>query len=232
MPGLALREASAETGRLTDRVGLRVSTRVVERDLVDEVLIDTGRVEQRRRLMPARVVVYFVSALTLFFDDACEEVRAKLVDGLRFPRSWEQRWQMPTATALCKARTRLGEEPLEELFRRVAVPLASAGCPGAWLAGLRVMAIDAVEMDVPDTGDNEAVFGRRRTSTGEDGPYPTGEDPGLGRARHPRDRCRPPRRGRPERPGDSAGAARRVRGGDAGHRRSRILRSRVVAPGR
>jgi hypothetical protein len=30
--------------------------------LVDEVIAETGRVEQRSRLLPARVVVYFVLA--------------------------------------------------------------------------------------------------------------------------------------------------------------------------
>jgi hypothetical protein len=62
--------------RLTDRIGLGVLTRLVHRDLVDEVLAETGRTERRRRL-PARVVVYFVLAMTLFFDDADEEVMHK-----------------------------------------------------------------------------------------------------------------------------------------------------------
>jgi len=65
----------------------------VHRDLVDEVLADTGKTERRRRLLPARVVVYFVLAITLFFDDAYEEVMRKLVDGLRFLRSWDEAWQ-------------------------------------------------------------------------------------------------------------------------------------------
>jgi hypothetical protein len=60
--------------RLTDRIGLGVLTRLVHRDLVDEVLAETGRTERRRRL-PARVVV--VLAMTLFFDDAYEEVMRK-----------------------------------------------------------------------------------------------------------------------------------------------------------
>jgi hypothetical protein len=87
--------------RLTDRIGLGVLTRLVHRDLVDEVLADTGRTERRRRLLPARVVVYFVLAMTLFFDDAYEEVMRKLVDGLRFLRSWDEDWQVPTSSALC-----------------------------------------------------------------------------------------------------------------------------------
>ena len=76
--------------RLTDRIGLGVLTRLVHRDLIDEVLADTGRTERRRRLRPARVVVYFVLAMTLFFDDAYEEVMRKLVEGLRFLRSWDE----------------------------------------------------------------------------------------------------------------------------------------------
>ncbi|MFE9328816.1 transposase domain-containing protein [Nocardia sp. NPDC052278] len=67
---------------MTDRIGLGVLTRVVRPDLVDEVLVQTGRCEKRRRLLPARVVVYFVLAMTLFFDHAYEKVMRKLVDGL------------------------------------------------------------------------------------------------------------------------------------------------------
>ncbi|PND54066.1 IS4 family transposase, partial [Mycobacterium sp. ENV421] len=157
--------------RLTDRVGLGVLTRLVHRDLVDDVLAETGRTERRRRLLPARVVVYFVLAMTLFFDDAYEEVMRKLVDGLRFLRSWDEDWQVPTSSALCQARARLGAEPLAELYARVARPLAGAGTSGAWLAGLRVMAIDGVQLDIPDTADNEDEFGRG-VSLGLDAPYP------------------------------------------------------------
>jgi hypothetical protein len=168
------RNSDGEHGRadrLTDRIGLGVLTRLVHRDLIDEVLIDTGKVERRRRVLPARVVVYFVLAMTLFFDDAYEEVMRKLVEGLRFLRSWDEDWQVPTSSALCQARARLGAEPLRELYQRVACPLAGTGTSGAWLADLRVMAIDGVQLDVPDTVDNDEEFGRG-ASKGLDGPYP------------------------------------------------------------
>ena len=165
--------------RLTDRIGLGVLTRLVHRDLVDEVLADTGRTERRRRLLPARVVVYFVLAMTLFFDDAYEEVMRKLVDGLRFLRSWDEDWQVPSASALCQARARLGAEPVRELYARVARPLADAGTSGAWLADVRVMAIDGVQLDVADTADNEDAFGRG-VSQGLDAPYPKVKVLGLG----------------------------------------------------
>ncbi|MGF0316471.1 transposase domain-containing protein [Nocardia fluminea] len=36
-------------------------TRVVGRDLVDDVLVETWRTEKRRRLLPARVVVFILA---------------------------------------------------------------------------------------------------------------------------------------------------------------------------
>ena len=81
--------------RMTDRIGVGVLTRVVSRDLVDEVVAETGRGERRHRLLPARVVVYYVMALSLFFGDAYEEVMRKLVGGLQWLRSWDQDWQVP-----------------------------------------------------------------------------------------------------------------------------------------
>jgi hypothetical protein len=156
---------------LTDRIGVGVLTRLVSRDLVDEVLAETGKVEQRRRLLSARVVVYYVMALCLFFGDAYEEVMRKLVGGLQFLRTWEREWQVPTASALCQARQRLGEQPLRALFDRVAQPMLEPGTGGGWFASWRVMAIDGVILDLPDTPDNVKQFGRGGNAIA-DSPFP------------------------------------------------------------
>lgn len=89
--------------RLTDRVGLGLLIRVVPNDLVDEVLNVTGKNESRTRLLPARMIVYYVLALTLFYGDAYEEVMRKLVNGLRFLRAWRGEWKVPTTGAISKA---------------------------------------------------------------------------------------------------------------------------------
>src|SRR5258708_35934313 len=75
--------------RLTARSGIGVLTRLIDRDLVDDVLAETGRSEQRSRLLPARVVVYYVLGLCLFFGDAYEEVMRLLVAGLNFTGAWQ-----------------------------------------------------------------------------------------------------------------------------------------------
>jgi Insertion element 4 transposase N-terminal/Transposase DDE domain len=159
----------SDGGRLTDRIGLGVLTRLVDRDLIDEVLAQTGRCEQRKRLLPARVVVYYVMALCLFFGDSYEEVMRLLVDGLQALGSWRKTWTVPTTSAITQARKRLGPEPLRVLFDRVATPCARPGHPGAWLAGRRLMAIDGFVLDVPDTPSNSEEFGR---SGGERNPAP------------------------------------------------------------
>ncbi|MET7436193.1 transposase domain-containing protein, partial [Streptomyces flaveolus] len=56
---------SSGVGRFSDRIALGVLTRAFPPELVDEVVAECGRVEQRTRLLPARVVVYFVLAMCL-----------------------------------------------------------------------------------------------------------------------------------------------------------------------
>jgi hypothetical protein len=159
-------------GRLPDYVSLGVIARVYRRDLVDEVIAETRSKEKRTRLLPARLVVYYVIALGLFFGEAYEEVMRKMVGGLRFVSAWERAWQVPTPSALCQARQRLGEAPLRRLFEQAAVPLATPATIGAWLGRWRLMAIDGVTLDVPDTPDNAAAFGRPGSRRPQGGAFP------------------------------------------------------------
>ena len=108
-------------------------------------------------MLPAHVVVYFVMALALFRDGYDEVIRA-LVHGLRFARTWSRTWRVPTTGAISQARVRLGEEPMRRLFTRLAQPLAGPSTPGAWLGSWRLMAIDGVMLDIPETPANLAVY--------------------------------------------------------------------------
>ena len=154
-----VREEEGPDGRLTDRIAIGVLARLITRDLVDEVLAECGRTEQRVRLLPARVVVYYTMALTLFFSDGYEEVMRRLVGSLRLMGSWRQSWVVPSTAAISKARARLGAEPLRVLLERVAVPLATPSMSGAWCGTRRLMAVDGTNFDVQDTELNLAEFG-------------------------------------------------------------------------
>jgi hypothetical protein len=157
---------------VTDRIALGALTSTFPPELVDQVIERTGRAEQRRRLLPARVVVYFVLALALYGQAAYEEVMRCLVEGLgwatqarRGRRSWPY-WHVPGASALAEARTRLGAEPLEVLFAQAARPLATTATRGAWYRSWRVLVLDGTCLDVPDSPANR-VLGRARSGRGE-----------------------------------------------------------------
>jgi Insertion element 4 transposase N-terminal/Transposase DDE domain len=155
--------------RLTDHVSIGVLTRVFPPELVDGVVAEAERAERRHRLLPARVVVYYVLALALFADSSYEEVMRQLVEGLAWESGWRQSWEVPQKGSIFKARQRLGAEPLELLFRAVAAPLAGEFTRGAFYRGLRLVSLDGTCLDVADTPQNEQAFGRPGSSRREGG---------------------------------------------------------------
>lgn len=138
-------------------------------ELVDGVVAEAERTERRQRLLPARVVVYYVLALALFADASYEEVMRQLVEGLSWESGWEREWQVPSKVAIYKARQRLGSEPLELLFRAAAEPLAADGTRGAFYRRWRLVSIDGTCLDVADTPANDREFGRPGSSRREGG---------------------------------------------------------------
>lgn len=168
MPRAGQRKPLSDS-RLTDHISIGVLTRVFPPELVDGVVAEAGRRERRARLLPARVVVYYVLALALFADSSYEEVMRQLVEGLAWESGWQRQWEVPTKVAIYKARERLGREPLELLFRAVARPLAGESTRGAFFGGLRLMSVDGTCLDVADTRANEAAFGRPGSSRREGG---------------------------------------------------------------
>ncbi len=144
---------------LTDAIGIGTLTRLVPRELVDEVVSSLGRKELRKNKLPARVMVYFVMAIALFYGDGYEEVMRKLTAGLQYLGTWRREWTMPSPGGLCQARQRLGPGVMRELFERVAVPCALRSTQGGWLAGRRLMAVDGFGLEAPDSQENAAYFG-------------------------------------------------------------------------
>lgn len=165
--------------RLSDHISIGVLTRTYPPELVDRVIEETGHREQRHRLLPARVTLYLVLALSLFSRESYEEVMRRLVEGLSWASGWQRRWQMPTKAAIFKARVRLGIAPLEALFDTAARPLAGPDTPGAFYRGWRLMSIDGMTLDVADTPANDEHFGRARSGRGERAAFPQARVVGL-----------------------------------------------------
>ncbi len=152
--------------RLTDHISIGVLTRTFTKDLIDEILARSNKVQQRIRLLPSRVVMYYVLALSLYPQDAYEEVMRHLTEGLRWQDQFRSSWNVPSKAGIYKARARLGAEPMKELFTSVAKPLASPNAPGAFYRGLRLVAIDGTSLDVSDSPENLAHFTKPATPIG------------------------------------------------------------------
>lgn len=187
-------EGLSPEGWLPDRVSVGALTRVFPPELVDEIVATTDTREQRRRLLPARLVVYFVLALWLFRGPNCGYGRVmvklvdalyhrrrgqQLLDGVLDPHGWVEdgggrRWRPPNISSLARARTRLGADPLHMLFERVAGPVggpAADDAAGVFCCGLRVVSVDGSTTDVPNTPENDEYFGRPSNAT-RDGAFP------------------------------------------------------------
>lgn len=153
-----------DEGGLADRVSVGVLAKAFPRELVESVIEVAGAREQRRRMLPAWVVVYYVLALSLFMDMGGARVMRKLSGTL----AWAARGvtvTIPSEEALSKARARLGPAPLRLLFEQVAGPLAGPGTTGAFWRGLRVTSVDGTTLDVQDTPANWDRFGGPTTKT-------------------------------------------------------------------
>jgi len=158
--------------RLSDRVALGVLTATFPRELVDEVIDEAGRREQRTRLLPAHLTVYYVLAMTLFASAGYEEVMRSLTEGLTWTSDGRDEYALPSQVAISKARARLGPEPLALLFDRACVPLATPATKGAFYRDWRLVSIDGTTIDVADTPANAEAFGRAGTGRGDGSAFP------------------------------------------------------------
>ena len=99
-------------GWLPDRVSVGALTRTFPPELVDRVVAATDTRELRRRLLPARLVVYFVLALWLFRGPNCGygRVMVKLVDALYHRRRglWGSRTRPRRLIRGFRLRVRIG----------------------------------------------------------------------------------------------------------------------------
>jgi hypothetical protein len=158
--------------RLPDLVSVGLLMKVFPADVVDAVVAECGRTEQRRRSLPARSMVYFAMGMALHAEGSYEDVLALISDGIAWAHREESAGRLANKAAISHARDRLGAEPMAVLFDQVARPLAGPDTPGCWLAGRRLVAIDGTCLDLPDTPANDAHFGRPGVMKGERSAFP------------------------------------------------------------
>jgi hypothetical protein len=140
-------------------------------DVAVEAAIEaTGTRERRRRALPTRLVVTLVVAMGLWAAESMRHALAEVVAGWREGAAGRRApWRLPSTAAIVRARRRAGARLLRELFHAAAGPIATGETAGAFLGGLRLMAVDGTTLDLADTPENARAFGRPTTHRGTKG---------------------------------------------------------------
>ena len=129
------------------------------------------RNSQRLRSFPATAGVYYCMALSLYPEAAYEAVFSVVTSGLAWAAG-QPGSQRVAKSSISALRAKIGFEPLQDLMDKHCVPLAEpAQHPEAFFAGLRVVAMDGSNFELPDEAANVKAFGYPGSRTGHAG-YP------------------------------------------------------------
>ena len=164
--GFSLRTI-ADNVKFPEAVSLNALEHAIPQATVEAVIVDLGVEEQRTRKLSAEVTLLLCIAMGLFSNIALTQVLRKLIKGVRYIWPGDEDYETANKSAISQARYRLGARPVVALFHRVCQPVATEQTAGAFLFGLRMMAIDGTTEDVPDTPANAAFFGRHHGNRGD-----------------------------------------------------------------
>ena len=140
---------------------------------IEAAILKTKAKEKRLRGLPSQMVVCLIIAMSLWSKDSMRDVLKNLIDGLN--EVWLKNgkyWKTPCKAAITKARKRLGPLVMSQLFHQLVRPMATTETVGAFLNGLRVVAIDGTCLDLPDSDENARVFGRPGSRPGTRAAFP------------------------------------------------------------
>jgi len=152
------------------KVLLEAIDSAIPAEAIQQALQATGATGQRQRLLPGRICVLQILAMSLWPMVCMRDCLRNMIEGCRsdLDRLDEP---LPVKSAICAARKRLGVRPLRALFKLIAHPLATAKTKGGFYKKMRLVAFDGTTLNVPDTKDNEKAFGRSISGRGK-GAFP------------------------------------------------------------
>lgn len=167
------REEAALPGgvRISDLMSMTLLASVYPPSAVNQVLSETGRQSRRERALPATLMVYYVMALAIYMQVSYEDILRVVVDAFNW-FAGSARVAIPAKSSISEARSRLGPDPVRLLVEKMVRPVATELTRGAFYRGWRLVSLDGSTMDIGDTAENEARFGRPGVSRGPGSAFP------------------------------------------------------------
>ena len=163
--GFSIRQMDSQR-KFASALTVEALNQVIPQHAIDEVIALEGVQHRRERRLTASLTIWIVIALHLYPTVAIAGVLRKLARGLRLVWS-DPSIPLPADSAIAARRQQLGARPVVALFKRICKPMATPQTHGAFLFGLRAVAIDGTSEDAPDTPANAKAFGRHPTGRGK-----------------------------------------------------------------
>ena len=168
LKGFSLLSSRIQSSDLLKAIETAIPVTAIER-----AVATTKASEERKRSLPAQLVVCLLIAMSLWSRDSMTDVLKNLIDGMS--EAWVKvgkYWRVPCKSAITQARQRLGARVMSQLFHQLVRPMATGETLGAFLNGLRIVVIDGTCFDVPDSDENARVFGRPGSRIGTQSAFP------------------------------------------------------------
>lgn len=128
----------------------------VDIEWIRSSLAKSGVATVRKRKLPAEQVVWLAVGMALYRDRPISEIVDRL--DLVLPDENGKK-QGITGKSISSARSRVGAEPVEDLFKTTAQHWALESADRHRWRGLMVLGTDGTMMRVPDTAENRDEFG-------------------------------------------------------------------------
>jgi hypothetical protein len=156
---MSILRQSAAFAKTAGAIPVATLAEVIPPAIVEQAIERSHARGTRRRKLPPGLVAITIVVLGLFAGATVRGALVKALQGLRL-RSDFTTAEPAGHSGICQARYRYGPGLLRELFGLICQPLAGAETPGAFLFGMRLMALDGTIEAVADTPANEKAFGR------------------------------------------------------------------------
>lgn len=150
---MALAEALQVVSERTEPEQFEVFRKHLDDAWIEESLEATGKASIRKRRLPAEQVVWLVVGMAFFVMRSMKE----LVTSLELALPGRKLDVAPSAVT--QARKRLGEGPIQWLFRRTAQVWGERSADAHRWCGLLVLGMDLSTLRVADSQENREAFG-------------------------------------------------------------------------
>lgn len=146
--------------------------KIISDEKIEEALEVTSNKDERERLLTKKRMIIFLLYMAFYPGESYREIFRILGESEKARFGPLYKVDVPATSSIVGARQRLGVETMERLSKAILGPIASCNrVKGCFFKKWRIVSIDGMVQNVPDTKANAEYFERSKSQHG-DGAYP------------------------------------------------------------